>query len=254
MHTMSAASRASTMTDIGHLRTAVAGLIGLAATQEQQLLAVAPDREVGSPSCWAAVPLIAHNTEFRRQQVQRLTAIEGGQTPPEFGDVDHESAQLYATLAAGPKVTAGEQSWQVAGHLIAGVAALSAADLTDPARNPWLRGRQLWLQIVVRGFWHPAGHLGEYYVRHGQPEQAVACAELGVRAAASLGAPPMACGMASYNLACAQTAAELLAEAAVTVRAAVALNPDLHANVARDRDLAALRDSGLLAGVGPLTS
>jgi hypothetical protein len=41
----------------------------------------------------------------------------------------------------------------------------------------------------------------------------------------------------------------LLAEAAATVAAAVELNPDLRANVARDRDLAALRDGGLLAGL-----
>jgi hypothetical protein len=235
---------ASRMTDVAHLRVVMTGLIGLAATQEQQLLAGASDREDGSPSCWAAVPLIAHNTEFRRQQVQRLTAIERSQIPPEFGDVDHESAQLYATLAACPKVTVGQQSWAVAGQLIAGLAALSTADLTDPARNPWLRGRQLWLQIVVRGFWHPAGHLGEYFVRHGRPEQAVACAEAGVQTAASLGAPPMVCGMATYNLACAQAGAGLLAEAAATARTAVTLNPDLHANVARDKDLAALRDSG----------
>ena len=97
-------------------------------------------------------------------------------------------------------------------------------DLTDPARNPWLRGRQLWLQIIVRGFWHPAGHLGEYYLRHGQPDRAVASPSSRPRPRA-LARQPMARGMASYNLACAQAGAGLLAEAAAAVRAAVALNP-----------------------------
>ncbi len=237
------------MTSVPQIRAAAAGLIGLAATQEQQLLAAAPAGEDGSPARWAAAPLVAHNTEFRRQQVQRMTAIERGQVPPEFGDADHESAELYAALAAQPAGAVGPDSWLVAGQLISAASAAAAADLTDPARHPWLRGRQLWLQIIVRGFWHPAGHLGEYYLRHGQPERAVAVAEAGVATAASCGAPPMARGMASYNLACAQAGAGLLTQAAMTTMDAIALNPDLRANAGRDQDLAALRDSGLLTGV-----
>jgi len=73
------------MPDIGELRSAIIGLLGFAAAEEQMLLAVAPAAEPGSPQCWAAVPLVAHNTEFKRQQVQRLQAIERGQVPPDFG-------------------------------------------------------------------------------------------------------------------------------------------------------------------------
>ena len=29
------------------------------------------------------------------------------------------------------------------------------------------------LQIIVRGFWHPQGHLGEYYAAHGRADRAV---------------------------------------------------------------------------------
>jgi hypothetical protein len=234
------------MTGVPQIRAVVASLIGLAAAQEQQLLAATPAGQQGSAANWAAAPLVAHNTDFRRQQVERMTAIERGQVPPEFAAADHESAGLYEALAARPAGAVAQDSWLVAGQLIAAVAAAAAEDLTDPARNPWLRGRALWLQLVVRGFWHPAGHLGEYYLRHGQPERAVAVAELGVAAAASAGAPPMARGMAAYNLACAQAGAGLLAQAARTTMDAIALNPDLRANASQDRDLAALRDSGLL--------
>jgi len=87
------------MTEIQQLRAAIAGLIGFAATAEQVLLAEAPAAESGTPTCWAASPVIAHNTEFRRQQVQRLQAIRRGETPPEFGEADHESAERYADLA-----------------------------------------------------------------------------------------------------------------------------------------------------------
>lgn len=235
------------MTDIKRLRAAIAGLIGFAATQEQVLVAAAPSAETGNPARWAAIPVVAHNTVFRRQQVVRLTAIDAGEIPPEFGDVDHDSADLYHDLAATPAGLAARDSWQVAGDLIAGVHSAAADDLLDPSRNPWLRGRQLWLQIIVRGFWHPTGHLGEYYLAHDQADRAVTLAENAVAVAGSLGAPAAARGMASYNLACARAGAGQLDEAAAAVGEAVALNPDIRANAGRDPDLAVLRDTGRLA-------
>jgi hypothetical protein len=237
------------MTDVPALRAAIAGLIGFAAGQEQVLLAAAPQGEEGGPSCWAALPLIAHNTEFRRQQVQRLRAIRSGQAPPEFAEVDHRSPDLYAELQAQPADAVGRDSWRVSGELIEELGSVSQADLLDPSRNPWLRGRQLWLQVIVRGFWHPAGHLGGYYLSHGQAARAVSLAEQAAATAAVLGAPDPARGMASYNLACAQAGAGLLGEAAATVAEAVALNPDVRANAARDSDLAPVRDRGLLAAL-----
>ncbi len=239
------------MTDIRQLRAAISGLIGLAATEEQALLASVPEAEAeaGHPTRWAAIPVIAHNTEFRRQQVIRLKAVADGEIPPEFGDIDHASADFYRELAATPADSAARESWQVAGDLIAGVQSAVEDDLLDPSRNVWLRGRQLWLQIIVRGFWHPTGHLGEYYLSHQQPGRAVALAENSVAVARYLGAPAPAQGMASYNLACARARSGLLDEAAAAVAEAVALNPDVRANASRDRDLAAVRDTGRLAAV-----
>jgi hypothetical protein len=237
------------MTDLRALRAAIAGLIGFAASQEQVLLASAPRGEQGDPSCWAALPLIAHNTEFRRQQVQRLRAIRSGQAPPEFAEVDHRSPDLYAEFSAQPADAVGRDSWRVSGELIEELALVSQADLLEPSRNPWLRGRQLWLQLIVRGFWHPGGHLGGYYLSHGQAASAVTLAEQAAEAAAVLRAPDPARGMASYNLACAQTGAGLLDEAAASLAEAVTLNPDVRANAARDTDLAAVREQGLLTAL-----
>jgi hypothetical protein len=237
------------MTDVPALRAAIAGLIGFAAGQEQVLLAAAPPGEQGDPSCWAALPLIAHNTEFRRQQVQRLRAIRSGQAPPEFAEVDHRSAEVYAGCSAQPADAARRDSWRVSGELIEELALVGQADLLEPSRNPWLRGRQLWLQLIVRGFWHPAGHLGGYYLSHGQADRAIALAEEAVTTAAVLGAPDPARGMARYNLACAQAGAGFLGEAAATVAEAIALNPDVRANAARDADLALVRENGLLTAL-----
>jgi tetratricopeptide (TPR) repeat protein len=235
------------------LRGAVTGLIGLAAAAEQVLLVesgLAASAPSGSPHSWAAVPVIAHNTEFRRQQVQRLRAIRCGQAPPEFPEVDHRSPGLYAELAAQPGDAVGRDSWRVAGELAEEVRLVSHEDLVEPARNPWLRGRQLWLQVIVRGFWHPAGHLGEYYLGHGQPDRAVALAEHAVAAADYFGTPAAARGMAAYNLACAQAAAGSLKEAVATLTEAIMLNPDVRTNALQDRDLAALRASGMLSALG----
>ena len=174
------------MTGYGGLRAAVTGLIAMAATAEQVLLAEAGPAEDGSPERWAALPLIAHNTEFRRQQVQRLRAVRCGHAPPEFAEADHRSAALYAELSAQPADAVARDSWRVAGELADEVRVADLQDLTEPARNPWLRGRQLWLQIIVRGFWHPTGHLGEYYLSHGQPDRGVALAEHAIATASYL--------------------------------------------------------------------
>jgi hypothetical protein len=229
------------------LRRAITGLIGLAATEEQRLTATADPAEPGSAQRWGALPVVAHNTEFRQQQVTRLKAARAGETPPEFAEADHASAALYAELSARSASAVAAASWTSAGDLLTELMQARDEDLLDPARNPWLRGRQLWLQVIVRGFWHPAGHLGEYYARHGQAGQAVEVAEHAMAAADYLGAPRQARGMASYNLACAYTAAGRLNEAAAAVEAAVALNADLRVNAARDPDLAPVRDGGLLA-------
>ena len=90
----------------------------MAAAASRMLLAEGTAAEAaGGPERWAALPLIAHNTEFRRQQVQRLRAIRSGQAPPEFAEADHGSAALYAELSAQPADAVARDSWRVAGEL-----------------------------------------------------------------------------------------------------------------------------------------
>ena len=234
------------MTGGSDLRSVIIGLLSFAAAEEQILLATSDPDEPGDAANWAAVPLIAHNTEFKRQQVRRLEAIKLASTPAEFGEIDHRSTQLYLGYRAQPADRVAADSARVTSELIANLGLISDADLTDPARHAWLRGRQLWLQLIVRGFWHPTGHLAEYYRAHDQPDRAVALCTHGVLTASYLRAPDPARGMASYNLACAQTGANLLDQAAASLRQAIALNPDLAANARRDQDLTAVTSSGRL--------
>jgi hypothetical protein len=229
------------VTGAADLRTGITALIGFAAAEEQMLCASTSPGERGNPRRWAALPLIAHNTEFRHQQVQRLQAIRLGNVPGEFAEVDHGSAELYAGYAALPADQVAADSFRVAGELISELSSVSADDLLDPSRNPWLRGRQLWLQIVVRGFWHPTGHLAAYYLDHAQPDRAVALAAHGVATAHYAGVPEQALGMASYNLACALARTGQLEQAADALTEAIRLNADVRVNAERDPDLSELR-------------
>ena len=244
------------MNDATVLRTVITGLLGFAAGEEEMLLtaatsasAVAGDGEAGGPHRWAAVPLLAHITEFKFQQSERVRALLSGRTPPEFGDIDHASATVYAGYASRSFEDVVADARGTTASLLDGVRAVGDEDLLDPTRHPWLRGRTLWLQMIVRGFWHSTGHVADYYLRHGQPDRAVALQAHAVATAAYLGAPAMAAGMAYYGLACAQAVAGLTDPAAATLATAVELNQDLRANAFRDPDLAALRDTGRLEGI-----
>jgi hypothetical protein len=234
------------MNDTVALRAAIIGLIGFAAVEEELLLATSPRAaaQQGDPACWAAAPVIAHNTEFKRQQVTRLEAIRRGETPPEFAEIDHRSAKVYLSCSQQPADQVARASREVTAALIDGLRAASDDDLLDPSRNPWLAGRQLWLQIIVRGFWHPTGHIGEYYAGHAGAARAEAMQSHAVAAAKYLRVPAPARGMAYYNLACARAAAG--GDAIGPLRQAIELNAGLVANARRDADLAGLRASGQL--------
>jgi len=235
------------VSDTRPLRAAMAGLLGFAAAEEQALLMATPDGEEGSPDRWAAVPLVAHNNQFKTQQAERLSALRTGYIPPAFAEVDHASAEVYESYCGVAPGDVLLDCRRVTAELIDGTWALADEDLLDPARHPWLNGRLLWLQIIVRGFWHPTGHLGDYYLGHGQPERAVALAEHGLATARYLGAPAQAAGMAGYSLACALARAGRPDEAAAVLADAIEANQDLRVNAGRDPDLAGLREAGLVA-------
>jgi hypothetical protein len=182
----------------------------------------------------------------RRQQGERLEAIERGEHPPTFAEIDHTSEETYRSYCAATVREALAQSRQTTRTLIDKLAATSDEDLLEPSRHPWLGGRMLWLQIVVRGFWHPTGHLGEYYLAHDEPIRALALQSHAAAFAEYLAAPDMAQGMAYYNLACAQAKCDLADEALLTLSKAVQLNLDLLAKVRRDADLEGLRRGGQL--------
>ena len=239
------------MSATAQLRAVVVGLIAFAAAEEEMLLASAASdvADSGDERRWAAVPTVAHNTEFKAQQAERIAAVLTGCAPPTFGEIDHRSPAVYGRYAARAAVAAVGESRQVTASLLDGAGALGDDDLVDPSRHPWLNGRSLWLQIIVRGFWHPTGHVADYYLRHGRPGRAVALQQHMLATTRYLGAPDQVAGMAAYSLACAQAVAGSAEDAARTLAEAITLNPDVRANADRDPDLEPLRGSGQLAAI-----
>ena len=235
------------VTEVAALRAAVVGLLGFAAAEEEMLLTA--DSSAGTPQAWGAVPLLAHIAEFKAQQCERIRAVRAGEIPPGFGEIDHSSLEVYSAYALRATGDVVRDLRLANAELLDGMRTLADPDLLDPSRHPWLHGRLLWLQVVVRGFWHPTGHIADYYLRHGQPERALALQSHAVATARYLGAPDQATGMACYGLACAQAVCGHLEAAATTLAVAVRLNPDLRVNADRDGDLGPLRDSGQLARV-----
>jgi len=214
-----------------------------AGAEEGALLELSPaDRQPsGSARAWSFTATVAHNSEFKRQQVVRLRAVHSRETPPEFAETDHGSDAVYAGFAALPWEAVLQDSRATTAALIDSLWAVEHEDLTRPERLPWLRGRPLWLQVVVRGFWHPGGHLSECLMRSDQGESALRLHRAGVALAEAVDLPPPARGMAQYSLACAQALSGDLAASLTSIGRAVELNSDLALNARRDPDLASAR-------------
>jgi hypothetical protein len=230
------------MTDTRALRTAIVGLLRHAAMEEEMLIvSTSHRRHEGSAERWAPLPTIAHNTEFKRQQVQRLQSILREETPPTFTEVDHGSQPVYEVYAAVDLDVAAGESRRTANDLVESLLLVSDADLTDPARHPWLRGRPLWLQTIVRGFWHPLGHVGDWYIANALQERGVALRNNAVATAEYLNAPDASRGMAWYSLACTYAAIGTLDGAVEALEHAAKLNRDFRERIATDPDLQGLR-------------
>lgn len=226
------------------LRAAITAMLRLiAGAEEGALLGLTPtEREqTGSAQAWSLSAAVAHNTEFKRQQVVRLRAVQSRESPPEFVEIDHGSDTVYAGFATLSGEAVLQDSRATTAALIDSLWAVEYEDLTQPERLPWLRGRPLWLQVVVRGFWHPGGHLSECLMRRNQGESALRLHRAGVALAEAVDLPPSARGMAQYSLACAQALSGDLSASLTSIGRAVAQNPDLAVNARRDPDLASAR-------------
>jgi len=238
------------MSETQALRAAIVGLLRCAAMEDELLIvSTAGHDSAGSAEHWAPVPIIAHNTEFKRQQVIRLEAVLHHQVPPKFTEIDHKCERTYRTYAEMSPAVVAEDSRRTTNDLVDALLLVPDADLTDPTRHEWLRGRPLWLQTIVRGFWHPLGHDGDWYAANAMAERGIALRRHAVATAEYLHAPDLSRGMAWFSLACTYALAGTTDEAVEALEHAAVLNEDLRARIATEPDLIALRQDRRVAAL-----
>jgi hypothetical protein len=238
------------MTDGRVLKTAIVGLLRCAAMEDELLLIATSDHDgAGSARSWTPLATIAHNTQFKREEVTRLEAVLDREAPPDFAVIDHADERTYRGFAALSPALVAEESRRTTDDLVQRLLLLPYSDLIDPSAHSWLRGRPLWLQVIVRGFWHPLGHVGDWYLANAMPDRAVALRQQAVASAEYLHVPDEAQGMAWYSLACTSAAVGTTEDAVAALERATALNHDLRSRVATEPELDALREDRRVAAL-----
>ena len=123
------------MTGTVTLLAALAGLLNFAAGEEQALLAAdgfGPGSGGGSPDNWAAVPLVAHDNQFKGQQAERIRCLLAGQVPPVYGEIDHSSAEVYQGYCAQARAGQPDQAARTLAEAIEAHPDLRANASRDP--------------------------------------------------------------------------------------------------------------------------
>ena len=199
--------------------------------------------EQGAPTRWSAKATLAHITDFKAEQITRLEAVRAGVEPPELLLRDHADPELYAEYVARDWNRVGVDAERTATDLREHVQKLDAEVFCTPGAFPWLRGRALWAQVLVRGVWHPSAHLHQYLAERGRFERVVELQESLLEGATSARIPDVPGGrpFALYNLACARSLSGELEPALTGLEEAVRLDPTLAASAQEDDDLASLR-------------
>jgi tetratricopeptide (TPR) repeat protein len=196
----------------------------------------------GTPEQWSAKDLVAHLHSWKTRTLQRLEALEHGETPPSFSDWDAENAAIYAAHHDRPWDDVLRESTQVYRDLVAKVQAFSEDELVDAQRFPTLNGQPLWRSFTGNGYSHPLAHLAEFYARHGQQDYATRLQETGAEMLAALDDSDSWRGTALYNLACYYAIVGQKDKAITQLGQALRLNPDLVEWSTQDPDFASIRD------------
>ena len=209
---------------------------------EQRLSAAERTRE-GAPTQWSAKAVLAHIAEFRAEQIVRLEAARDGVEPPEFPLRDHADQELYAAVIARSWNDVGAAAEHTAARLGELTETLPERVLFTAGVFPWLHGRALWAQVLVRGVWHPSAHLHQYLAERGHFERVVELQESVLDAATRAGIPNSPGGrpFALYNLACARSLVGEIEAALDELAEAVRLDPALAAAARDDDDLRTVR-------------
>ena len=227
------------------LRAGILELLALMRAEERHFeagLPAAERSEEGTAERWAARAVLAHVTDFKREQVVRLRAAADGSEPPPFPAVEHRDPAVYADYACRSWEHVSADAESTSRALCDRTGQLDDANLFTPGVHPWLHGRALWAQVLVRGVWHASAHLHQHLAEHGHLDRVVALQRCLYHAATDAGIPDEPGGrpFAVYNLACAHALAGDLESGLERLAEAVRLDPNLAAAASADPDLGRL--------------
>lgn len=203
-------------------------------------LSEAPRAARGAPDAWAAKDHLAHNTAWKADAARVITAAVRGETPAPSPEDAEFNPQVFAAQQ--------HQSWDTIladmaatdAALRAAVEACSEADLTDPARFPWRKGRPLWFEASVASYEHPVEHYGQFYLETGDEARARAVRAEAVETARRFIGETKPCGYMIYNLGSFYAQIGDPDQALAALREVLARLPQVRAWMREDPDLAAL--------------
>ena len=198
---------------------------------------------IGSPEHPSAKVLLAHITEFKQQQVEKVAAAVSGAPPRPLEAVEPSDPAVYARLDTRSWPDIEEEAKRVSDDLVTAVERLSDDELRDAHRFNWLNGRPLCRQVLGRGLWHPLTHLGSYYRQHGQSSRSASLQRNLSAAAVRLDfVPAPGDGMSFYNLGCAFASAGERDKALAFLGEAVRTDAKYAGYAGDDPDLVTLRN------------
>jgi hypothetical protein len=211
---------------------------------EKEFVAALSDEErsaQGTFDRWTARDVIAHNAYWRKHHAEDVLAVLAGKTTAE-ADETQVNQQVYSCYR--------DQSWEEIDALVQAslttmgeaISSVSEADLRRGDFYSWSQGGPLWRAIVSNSYTHPIIHLGEWYIKRGDPARAGNMYQAMTGRLASLDDSPEWQGTIRYNNACSFSLLGDKETAINELRQALQLNPGLTEWSRQDSDLEPIRD------------
>lgn len=121
--------------------------------------------EAGVVEDWSIKDILAHLSAWEAELVKLLWQVRQGQPPSGIYasgvSIDEVNAVWSQAAGSRPLERVMDDFISVRKQTVRRVQPFSDAELTDPQRWPWLKGRPLWEWIATDSFQHEAEHAAQ---------------------------------------------------------------------------------------------